>query len=107
MASDWMVMRDTHVVLAQVGVGWDEFKRLRAVVEAANALRRLPLLGRLQGYWEDADYRPDEIATLRAELVEIGQVPALRNTDRELLDQLLGLCDLAIREGRSIEVRAD
>src|SRR5262245_5287671 len=102
-----MVMRDEHIVLDCVGVGWDQFHQLRTVVEAARGLGRLPLLNRLDDYWEDADFQPNEIADLRSEVVEVSEVPAVRHDLRETLAKLVGLCDVAIRERKAIEVRAD
>jgi len=102
-----MIMRDAHVVLERVEMEWGQFRQIRVVVAAANALGRLPLLSRLESYWDDADFQSNEIVQLRSEVFEASQVPALRSDVADLLSKLVGLCDIAIREGKPIEVRAD
>jgi len=101
-------MRDPRVVCrARVEMEKPEFDHICSVVEAATAHGKLTLLARLRSYWDDADYQATEIVQLRTELVELRQVPALPSGVVELLGKLSRLCDLAIHERKSIEVRAD
>ncbi len=107
MSSEWWIMRDTHAVLARVEVEGPEFDHIRSVVVAGQRFAKLSLLARIESYWDDADFLPNEIGPLRTELLEVGRVPGLPTNVASLLEKLVGLCDVAIREGKAIEVRAD
>jgi hypothetical protein len=107
VASDWIVKRSERELVRRVGVEWAEYDVIREVVTAGERLGRFPLLDRLGDYFDDCEWQTEEIPRLRDEMLELGGVPGLSLTASETVRCLVELCDVAVRERKSVKVVAD
>lgn len=67
MGLDIAIVDRAGVLIRSTPLGVDEHWELMGLV----AGRRMPMVSRLNDYYEDADYAPEEVSELRAELVQV------------------------------------
>lgn len=85
----------------EVRVGVDQHARLMMLGEG------LPLVSRLEDYYEDAEYASSEVPALLTELLELRALSEGSPDLRELLDELVALVQEAAASSAPISAIAD
>jgi hypothetical protein len=103
MALDIVILTESGEPEMTVPVRVNEHARLLGIVDDAT----LPLLFRLRDYYGDAEYEPQDLDSLAAELDSVAERVRTDDELARLVAELMNLVTLAKRLGRKVVAIAD